>query len=41
MHLHVCGGEEKARNTYTSSLASPGQAGHGEAIGAGERRACE
>jgi hypothetical protein len=46
MHLKVCEGEEKGRNTHMHSLASPhragrGRAGHDEAMGAGAQRACE
>jgi hypothetical protein len=46
MHLQVCGGEEKWGNTRVRSLFSPhrarrGVAWHGEAIGAGTRRARE
>jgi hypothetical protein len=29
MHLQVCGGEEKERNTYARSLTSPDRAGRG------------
>jgi hypothetical protein len=36
MHLQVCGGEEKERNTHARSLASPG-----EAMGVDARRARE
>jgi hypothetical protein len=46
MHLQVCGGEEKGRNTRARALArsltSPGQAGRaGVAMGMGTRHACE
>jgi hypothetical protein len=46
MHLQVCGGEEKWRNTRVRSLASPRRAGsgvawRGEAMGMGARCACE
>jgi hypothetical protein len=35
MHLQVCGGEEKGRNTHARSLTSPRWAGRAEAIGVG------
>jgi hypothetical protein len=41
MHLQVCGEKEKEGNTRARSLASPGRAGRGEAMGVGARRACE